>query len=99
MKWIKHLQTKWQVSLFQCFIILLVFSLAGSAVVRLKTPILNLILPKESPLWISILTYLIVIFPLYQILLIFFGTILGQFSFFWDKEKKLFKAIVKIITR
>jgi hypothetical protein len=33
---------------------------------------------------------ILVIFPLYQLLLLCFGWLLGQFSFFWAFEKKMF---------
>jgi hypothetical protein len=29
------------------------------------------------------------IFPIYQVLLVFFGFIFGQFKFFWNFEKKM----------
>jgi hypothetical protein len=32
---------------------------------------------------------LLLIFPIYQILLVFVGFIFGQFSFFWEFEKKM----------
>ena len=36
---------------------------------------------------------LILIFPLYQILLILVGTIFGQFKYFWEIEKKFLARI------
>ncbi|MAI29762.1 MAG: diacylglyceryl transferase [Rickettsiales bacterium] len=33
----------------------------------------------------------LIIFPLYQILLIFVGTIFGEFKYFWEMEKKILK--------
>jgi hypothetical protein len=32
---------------------------------------------------------LVLIFPIYQVLLVFIGAIFGQFSFFWNFEKKM----------
>ncbi len=43
--------------------------------------------------WIYYPLYLILIFPVYQVLLIFFGTIFGQFNFFWWFEKKMLRGI------
>jgi CHASE2 domain-containing sensor protein len=98
MDWIQHLQKKWQVTLWGALSILITFSLAGISVVQLKTPILNFILPENASTGIYLITYILLIFPLYQILLLFFGTILGQFSFFWEKEKKMVLFLLKKIS-
>ncbi|MEL0308655.1 MAG: DUF6787 family protein, partial [Flavobacteriaceae bacterium] len=36
---------------------------------------------------------IILIFPLYQVLLVLFGWIFGQFKFFWAFEKKMLKRL------
>jgi hypothetical protein len=36
---------------------------------------------------------LLLIFPIYQILLVFVGFIFGQFSFFWNFEKKMLERL------
>jgi hypothetical protein len=33
------------------------------------------------------------IFPFYQVLLVFFGFIFGEFAFFWNFEKKMLRAM------
>ncbi|MGA0828911.1 MAG: DUF6787 family protein, partial [Flavobacteriaceae bacterium] len=33
------------------------------------------------------------IFPLYQLLLVFFGALFGQFRFFWNFEKKMLRRL------
>jgi hypothetical protein len=33
------------------------------------------------------------VFPAYQILILVYGFLLGQFDFFWQKEKKLLQRI------
>ncbi len=94
---IRYLQNKWQVSLWGFVAIFVTFALAGSSVVKLKDLILNFILPGDAPTWLRSITYLALIFPLYQILLVFYGTLLGQFSFFWEKEKKIWGGVVRLI--
>ena len=34
---------------------------------------------------------ILIIFPLYQILLIIVGTIFGEFKYFWEMEKKILR--------
>ena len=38
--------------------------------------------------------YLIVMLPIYQVLLLGYGTLLGQFDFFWSKMK----AVGRLVT-
>ncbi|MGB2332508.1 MAG: DUF6787 family protein [Litorivicinaceae bacterium] len=35
----------------------------------------------------------LIIFPIYQLLLIIIGTLAGQFSYFWEFEKKFLRRI------
>jgi hypothetical protein len=97
----KKLKQKWGVSSnFQLFIIFVVFGITGSASVQLGKPFLNLL--NISPELFSSLPFgnilyfilrLIIIFPIYQILLIFFGAIFFQFKFFWEFEKKILRRL------
>jgi hypothetical protein len=48
-----------------------------------------------TPFWLKTVTYILLIFPMYQILILVYGALLGQFSFFWEKEKKLFSFIAR----
>ncbi len=76
--------------------ILLTFSLAGMTVVRLKSPVLGLILPDGTPAWLRWPVYVVVIMPIYQVVLIVYGTLLWQFRFFWSKEKAIIRWIFRM---
>lgn len=86
------LKEKWGItSNYQIIIILLVFSITGSIAVWIAKPVLNLIgLDKEvvSP-WLFWPIRILIIFPIYQILIVIIGTLFGQFKFFWSFEKKM----------
>lgn len=95
------LKTKWGVnSNLQLLVIFIVFAITGSASVRLGAPVLDFLhITKETfgdgflnqtLYWIL---RLVVIFPLYQVLLIVVGTVFFQFQFFWNFEKKILKRI------
>lgn len=92
---LEKLKQKWGLqSLLQVIMILLVFSFTGMTVVLIRPVIFAWFdYNEETPFWIKTLTYIVLIFPMYQILILVFGALLGQFSFFWEKEKKLFRAI------
>jgi hypothetical protein len=84
-------------SLKQLIIVFLVFSITGSLSVILGEPIINFLFQDgfENNLFFWALRIMI-IFPLYQVLLIIVGTIFGEFKYFWRIEKKILKRL-KII--
>ena len=87
----ERLKTKWGItSNLQVILIMIVFSLAGSSIGFIRRPLFHIFgIEKETPFWIKTVVYLLSIFPIYQVLLLVYGTLLGQFRFFWEKEKKL----------
>jgi len=89
MGYIERMKTRWGVGLWGVVAILAAFSLAGMTVVRLRRPILGALLPADAPTWVWWATYLAIIVPLYQVCLLSYGTIFGQFGFFWKKEKAM----------
>ena len=92
MKWLNNLKVKWNIqSNFQLVIIFIVFGITGTLSVEVGDPILDLIGLKKEVInpWIFIPLKLLLIFPVYQILILIIGTIFGQFKFFWEFEKKM----------
>ena len=92
MKWLNNLKAKWNIqSNFQLVIIFIVFGITGTLSVEVGDPILDLIGLKKEVMnpWIFIPLKLLLIFPVYQILILIIGTIFGQFKFFWEFEKKM----------
>jgi hypothetical protein len=59
--------------------------------VEVGDPILDFIGLKKEVInpWIFIPLKILLIFPVYQILILIIGTIFGQFKFFWEFEKKM----------
>lgn len=92
----KNFKKRWDItSNWQVFIILLVFAITGSFAAILAKPILSFLEISKTSVSIAgyYLCYLILIFPIYQILLVSFGFIFGQFVFFWKFEKKMLKSM------
>lgn len=90
------LKQRWGItSNFQLVIIFIVFAITGSSSAYLSKPVLTWMgVTKDiMSIWLYIPLYLILIFPIYQVLLVFFGFIFGQFKFFWAFEKKMLKAV------
>ena len=80
---------------FQLVIIFIVFALTGSSSVYVTSPIFEYFGITKSNLNIIIyyILKIILIFPVYQILLIFFGFVFGQFKFFWNFEKNMLSKL------
>ena len=97
MKWVQRLKTKWQIQTDRDFwLIMLTFSLAGMAIMPARKLIFHLMgIGDHTAFWIKVLVYIPFIPPAYQVGLLFFGTLLGQFPFFWEKEKKLMRFILR----
>lgn len=85
------LKQRWGIdSNFQIIIIFIVFAITGSTAAKLAAPICGFIeLNEETSPYVYWFVRILLIFPLYQILLVCFGWLFGQFSFFWKFEKKM----------
>ena len=98
---IYKLKKKWGIkSNFQLVVIFIVFGITGSASVYLGEPILSYLKINDELFidiylgkYIYIFIKIILIFPLYQILLLIFGAVFFQFTFFWNIEKQILKKI------
>lgn len=92
----KRLKKKWGItSNFQLFIIFIVFAITGSFSVLITEPVILFIfgdLDGLNPL-LSWLLRMLILFPIYQALLLFFGFIFFQYKFFYQFEKKILKKI------
>jgi protoporphyrin/coproporphyrin ferrochelatase len=87
---IKKFKAKWNiVSNWQVLIILLVFSVTGSAALVVRKLVFGWIgITPDTALWIKIPLYILILFPAYQILLLIIGGAMGQFRFFFEFQKK-----------
>lgn len=89
-----RLKERWKVkNTFQVVMILVVFACTGTTVALIARPLLHAIFsPEEVPTWATVLYYVLIL-PIYNVLLLFYGFVLGQFTFFWNFEKKFFARI------
>lgn len=94
----EKLKNRWGIySNWQLIVIFIVFGITGSSSVFVAKPVLELVGLDRTAFspdfwWGGFFYYalrLILIFPFYQILLVAFGWIFGQFKFFWEFEKAM----------
>lgn len=96
---ITKLKNKWNIyGTWSIIFILITFSLAGSSTVYLSDKIIRVLnIAPDSSLLIKIVLRIMLFFPIHQVLLLIFGTLLGQFSFIWSREKAMGRWIMKRI--
>lgn len=92
--WISKLGEKWNLkNTTQVILVLVVFACTGITVLLIKRPLLSLIAGEGGNTKLASVLYYIFILPIYNVLLLFFGFLFGQFSFFWEFEKRSFRKI------
>lgn len=95
------LKEKWSVSSNGALVVIfIVFSITGSSALKLARPVLDFVGLERSAFedhWYTLLFYwtlrILIIFPIYQVLLVAIGGLFGQFKFFWNFEKKMLKRM------
>ena len=83
---------KWGIeSNIQFWIIMIVFAVTGSSAAFVSKPILGAfgLIRGESEWYLYWPMYVLIMFPTYQILLLCYGFIFGQWKFFWGFEQKM----------
>ena len=96
-----RLKKKWGIqSNSQLVLIFIVFGITGSLSVRLAKPVLEFLNINNDffkELFLGDILYwtfrVVIVFPLYQVLLMVIGTLFLQFKFFWNFEKKILRRI------
>ena len=88
-----RLKEKWGIkSNFQLVIILIVFAITGSISALISSPIIDFIFGESDINGIvKFILQLLIIMPIYQVLLLFFGYIFFQFNVFFKFVKKFLK--------
>jgi len=90
MNFLHSLKNRWKLqSVGQVVIVLLVFSCTGFSIFFLKKPLLELIDTDEEYGTLFSVLYYILILPVYNLILLVYGFVFGQFKFFWSFEKKM----------
>lgn len=93
--WVR-MRNRWGVtSNWSVLFILISFAAAGMSVLKVSRPILNWVLPPDAPKWLWWTLRVTLIPPIYEAILLCYGTLLGQRRFFWNKQKQLWRRITR----
>jgi hypothetical protein len=98
-KIINKLKQRWGItSTFQVVIILVVFACTGTSVLWVEALVRNLFgVPPDLYWYWSVALFVVLTLPLYNLLLLIFGFIFGQFAFFWNFEKKMIRRLCRLV--
>tara|TARA_B100001146_G_scaffold225118_1_gene246593 strand:+ start:10414 stop:10716 length:303 start_codon:yes stop_codon:yes gene_type:complete len=92
---LKKLKERWNItSNWQLTVILIVFAITGSTSAKFAAPLTEIVgIEREMGAWIYWPVRILIIFPIYQVLLVFFGWLFGEYTFFWNFEKKMLRSM------
>jgi Na+-driven multidrug efflux pump len=92
--WLEKMKNRWKLdSIFQVIIVLVVFACTGFTVLFIKRPILTFLAGDRGDSITASILYYLLILPLYNVILLAYGFLFGQFNFFWEFEKRFFRRI------
>jgi hypothetical protein len=89
------MKARWGVSNWGVVAILIAFSLAGMSVLKISRPVMDFLLPPDTPRWLWWTCRILVIIPIYEVLLMGYGTLLGQRRFFLNKQRKMWGRVFR----
>ena len=91
----KKLKERWNIhSNWRLTVVFVVFAITGSTAAKFAGPIAELLGITTSLDWYFYWpARILFIFPIYQVLLVFFGWLFGEFNFFWSFEKKMLRSM------
>jgi spore maturation protein SpmB len=91
---LSRIMAKWGItSIWQFIAINLVFAFTGFSILYLKDILYGWLGLDEAGLLIKAFVFILMVVPLYNITLLFWGVILFQFQFFWAYEKRFIARI------
>ena len=100
MNWIEKLKNRWKLeSAAQVIVVLIVFACTGFTILFIKKPLLTLLAGEEGNSTLASVLYYIFILPLYNVVLLAYGFLFGQFKFFWEFEKRFMERFFSWLKR
>jgi hypothetical protein len=100
MNWIEKLKNRWKLkSAWQVVIVLLAFACTGFTILFIKKPLLSFLAGEQGDSTLASVLYYIFILPVYNVILLGYGFIFGQFDFFWAFEKRFMERFFRGLRR
>jgi Na+-driven multidrug efflux pump len=100
MNWVEKLKNRWKLeSAWQVVVVLVVFACTGFTILFIKKPLLNWLAGEQGDTTLASVLYYLFILPLYNVVLLGYGFIFGQFNFFWNFEKRFMERFFRWLKR
>lgn len=95
------LKRKWNIETdLQAIWIFVIFAITGSSLLFVKEPVVNFFHLREiQPRALFWVIYILFFYFFYQVLLISWGTLLGQRKFFWWMLKRMNGRFIKMFSK
>ena len=97
---IEKMKKRWGVETFGgLLLILFIFAITGMTTLYVREIAFSWIgIGPETPLWLELIAWILIVFPSYQLLFLLFGFVMGKFEFVWKFEKKSLNRIRDLFT-
>ncbi|MBS1486463.1 MAG: hypothetical protein JST43_02645 [Bacteroidetes bacterium] len=93
MSWLDRLQQRWNAkNTWQVVAILFTFICTGFTILFIKRPVLAFLFGHDIPTLAKVIYYILIL-PIYNLFLLAYGFLFGQFNFFLQFEKRFFARI------
>ncbi|MFA0961369.1 DUF6787 family protein [Roseivirga sp. BDSF3-8] len=95
---INKLKRRWGVtSVWQVLLILCVFAATGFTILEIKKPVIAFLeYLGIGEGWLRTTLYILLILPIYQVVLIAYGALVGQYRFFRDFVLRMIYGILRL---
>ncbi len=93
----EFLEKRWGiVGWWQIAVIFIVFAITGTSTMFINRYLMQTMgITPDTNGWIRFPVKILITFFVYQILLVWIGFLFGQFTFFWNFEKKMWRRILR----
>src|SRR5688500_15234284 len=96
MNWIEKLKNRWKLkSAWQVVVVLVVFACTGFTILFIKKHLLNWLAGDQGNTTLASVLYYVFILPLYDVILMGYGFLFGQFRFFLEFEKRIMERFFR----
>lgn len=95
-----YFKRKWGKNDLEVILILAIFAITGFSFLAVKPVVFDFLGYNniEAKVW-RVLAYVVIMYPLYSLLLLIWGTIFGQFKFFWGFIGKMNRRLIPRIKK
>ena len=95
---LENLKKRWGInSNLQVIKIIIVFGITGSLAAWLSKPFISFLNIVDEGTFLSWILRLIIVFPIYQIILIIVAALYGEFKWIWSFLKKMLIRMIRSI--